>query len=151
MIASSFISFLAMASTAVLASPIGNETELVKRQIRDWNCGGKHYTQAQVQDAFNRGIQFKQTGQSALFGSTPYPHEFRNGLPTRPEVDPSPCAGLEFQEFPILPGGVLYSGGWPDADRVVFGSSNPASNSWTPCYLITHTGAASRRLFVKCT
>ncbi|KAI1091548.1 Ribonuclease/ribotoxin [Rostrohypoxylon terebratum] len=79
-----------------------------------------------------------------------YPHQFRNGQATRPELDASPCVGLTLQEFPILSNGAAYAGGSPGPDRVVIGSSNPASGVWQECFLMTHTGAQGN-LFVKCT
>ncbi|KAI1455737.1 Ribonuclease/ribotoxin [Annulohypoxylon moriforme] len=151
MIASDFLSFLALASTAVLASPIRNETELVERQLRNWNCGGTQYTTAQVQAAWNNAIHLTVTGGTIQRGSSEYPHEFRNGQAGNPEVDPSPCAGLTLREFPILASGALYTGGDPKTDRVVYGSSDPNNGVWEECFLMTHTGARARNLFVKCT
>ncbi|KAI1098720.1 Ribonuclease/ribotoxin [Jackrogersella minutella] len=149
MTTSRLVSIVALMSTLSFASPIRNETELIERQASGLNCGGQQYTQQQAQDAWGSGINRRQTGNYVYYGSTPYPEEFRNGQAGNPEVDPSPCAGLQLYEFPILAGGADYNGGNPGPDRVVFADSNTVSGAYVQCFLMTHTGAQGN-LFVKC-
>ncbi|KAJ7356926.1 Ribonuclease/ribotoxin, partial [Mycena albidolilacea] len=54
------------------------------------------------------------------------------------------CGGNSKLEFPILPGGRTYTGGFPGADRVIFNESGAL------CAVITHTGAPSVNRFVAC-
>ncbi|KAI1378541.1 Ribonuclease/ribotoxin [Hypoxylon crocopeplum] len=143
-----FLGLVAMISAGVLSSPIGNETELVAR-INGYNCGGQTYTLTEADDAWGDGINRRRNGNYVYNGGTAYPEEFRNGQAGNPEVDPSPCAGLQLYEFPIKAGGAAYNGGFPGPDRAVFADSTSSPGSYVQCFLMTHTGA-SGNLFVKC-
>ncbi|KAL7620463.1 hypothetical protein AAE478_009458 [Parahypoxylon ruwenzoriense] len=136
-------------SITSLAMPHENMTELDTR-ARGMNCGGHQYSLSQADDAWGDGIARRRSGRYVYNGRTPFPEEFRNGQAGRPEVDPSPCAGLQLYEFPILSGGAEYNGGNPGPDRVVFADSRQRPGSYEHCFLMTHTGARGN-LFVKCT
>ncbi|KAI1405447.1 Ribonuclease/ribotoxin [Hypoxylon fuscum] len=140
-----FVGLLAMMSVSVLASPFRNETFLAKRRTNGYNCGGQTYTLVQANDAWGDGISLRRANSQ----KSGYPKEFRNGQAGNPEVEPSPCAGLQLYEFPILASGAEYNGGDPAADRAVFADSNSSPGSYEQCFLMTHTGA-SGNLFVKC-
>jgi hypothetical protein len=149
MYVSQFLGLVAAAllSTTVLGSPLSvpEENALLDRRA-SYNCGGQTYTSAQAQDGFGDAIRHRQA--NSLVGR--YPTEFRNGNAKSPEVDASPCAGMQLYEFPILHTGAQYTGGAPGPDRVVVADSNSSPGSYVQCFLMTHTGA-SGNLFKKCT
>ncbi|KAK4455263.1 Ribonuclease/ribotoxin [Podospora aff. communis PSN243] len=124
--------------------------ELEARQIRGWQCGNTRHTLVSVENAMGDGIRLRRALRTIAQGNgVVWPHEYRNGSPNRPEVDPSPCARLNLYEFPILASGADYAGGNPGPDRVVFADSNRTPGAFEQCFLMTHTGATGN-LFVKC-
>ncbi|RMJ21844.1 hypothetical protein PHISP_07286, partial [Aspergillus sp. HF37] len=138
---------------ATFASPLplegGDNTEIghiFERQSADRICGDKNFYSSSFQsETFMYGKSYDLTG-TTITGSNGaiYPHVFRNdeniNLPDCPGV-PAP-----YQEFPILQGGLLFGGGDPGTDRVIYKitSTNPASglpDNFAYCGLITHIGA----------
>ncbi|KAL1703256.1 Ribonuclease/ribotoxin [Schizophyllum commune] len=98
-------------------------------------CGSASYSLSAVKAAVSQGVSHL----SNPIGSNSYPHTFNNreGLSMW-------CSGeSDYNEFPILSSGSLYTGGSPGADRVVF------SDNGVYCAVITHTGASGNN-FVSC-
>ncbi|KAK0652374.1 Ribonuclease/ribotoxin [Cercophora newfieldiana] len=149
------VALVSIGTSFALASPVAvdnnatSSVELEARQIKAWVCGTTRHTLASVENAMGDGIRLRRALKTIAQGNVVWPHEYRNGSPSRPEVDPSPCAKLNLYEFPILPNGADYAGGAPGADRVVFADSNKTPGAYEQCFLMTHTGA-SGNLFVKC-
>ncbi|KAJ7305452.1 guanyl-specific ribonuclease C2 [Mycena albidolilacea] len=126
LIITTVIAALAIASPAPRALPSGDVT-----------CGRNVYTVSQVSAAVGGGFAHRNDP----IGSGNYPHEYFVESSEHIELF---CSGSSFLEYPILPGGVAYSGGSPGADRVVF------TTSGTYCAVVTHTGAATEDGFTSC-
>ncbi|TRM59537.1 Ribonuclease/ribotoxin [Schizophyllum amplum] len=98
-------------------------------------CGSHKYSLSQVKAAVAQGIKYEDNP----VGSNSYPHTFNNyeGLKMW-------CTGeSDYNEFPILSSGSLYTGSSPGADRVIF------SDNGVYCAVVTHTGASGNN-FVSC-
>ncbi|KAL1616709.1 putative guanyl-specific ribonuclease f1 [Diplodia seriata] len=102
-------------------------------------CGSNTYTDAQISSCV---ADIKRWDERQ--GPGAYPHKFNN------------YEGLAFgaytgvlYEFPLLTSGP-YRGGAPGADRCV-AAYDVNTNTATNLGAMTHTGAASRNGFVKCT
>ncbi|KXJ94592.1 putative extracellular guanyl-specific ribonuclease T1 [Microdochium bolleyi] len=122
-----FIAALSVVSVA--AGPI----EI--RQNCQYTCGSVCYSSGAINAAVTQGYKYYQNNQQV--GSNNYPHTFNN----REGFDF--LVSGPFQEFPILRGGSVYTGGSPGADRVVFNRSGRLAGA------ITHTGASGNN-FVEC-
>ncbi|GAM88137.1 hypothetical protein ANO11243_061680 [Dothideomycetidae sp. 11243] len=142
----SFSCFLAAALALVPLSsaapaPAGT-IALTKRQIGNLfpsdkfaACPNYRYSAPQAEAAAQEGVH-RVPLANRING---YSHIFGNNRKIK--FDPA-CYDLVLYEFPILPGGNIYSGGDPKADRVVFALSgqDPANNGRF-CGIMTHDGA----------
>ncbi|KAK3392905.1 Ribonuclease/ribotoxin [Podospora didyma] len=104
------------------------------------SCGNNRYTKQQIDAATAEGCRLSANNQQ--LGNSRYPHQFNNR-----EGLVFPASG-PYQEFPILSGGAVYSGGAPGADRIVFNPNYQGSCTFIGA--MTHTGAAQTNGFVSC-
>lgn len=101
-----------------------------------YTCGTVCYWQSDVDEAVAQGYGYYVDGQQV--GSNDYPHTENN------------YEGIDFyvsgpyEEFPILKSYVVYTGGSPGPDRVVFNTAGKLAG------VVTHTGASGND-FVACT
>ncbi|KAJ7794030.1 Ribonuclease/ribotoxin [Mycena olivaceomarginata] len=130
LIITTVITALAIASPAPRALPSGDVT-----------CGRNVYIPSPRFPRPSSGSSEFNSHAELPFSADSYPHEYFVESSEHIELF---CSGSSFLEYPILPGGVAYSGGSPGADRVVF------TTSGTYCVVITHTGAATEDGFMSC-
>ncbi|KAK4138439.1 ribonuclease-domain-containing protein, partial [Trichocladium antarcticum] len=98
-----------------------------------YTCGSVCYQDAHIQAALNKGYSLHTAGNNIKN----YPHRYNNY-----EGFDFPTAG-PWYEFPIMASHVVFAGGSPGADRVVFDGRGALD------LLITHTGATGNN-FVAC-
>ncbi|KAF8632998.1 hypothetical protein AX15_001595 [Amanita polypyramis BW_CC] len=114
----------------LLATSVVNGLVIEPRQVNGCNCAGRSYSNAYLDDS----IAAAEGG-----GAGNYPHQYNDfegfSFPN--------CTGTFF-EYPILTGGVLYNGGSPGADRVIYDTSGDF------CACLTHTGAPMTNGFLEC-
>ncbi|KAI0860258.1 Ribonuclease/ribotoxin [Xylaria cubensis] len=129
------------------AAPSGVDSPKLEARLSGYDCGGTRFSSADAQNAFGDALNALRNDVVYHYGTRTYPGVFRNGG-TNLELDPSPCAGKQLLEFPILTSGHAYAGGDPQLHRVVLAEHGDGT-SWEQCFLMTHQGAAGN-LFNKC-
>ncbi|KAI0132096.1 hypothetical protein BJ170DRAFT_718007 [Xylariales sp. AK1849] len=152
MLAAQCLLFVAAAlSSAVSAAPLGDDKPKRVAEISGYDCGGARFTLAKVPDGYGDATRAIQTDAVYVYhapnGDRTYPGPFRNGGANE-ELDPSPCAGKQLLEFPILITGAAYTGGNPGAHRVIMADHGDGT-SYDQCFLMMHRGAPGN-LFNKC-
>ncbi|KAK6085168.1 hypothetical protein SCUP515_00986 [Seiridium cupressi] len=108
---------VAVLSSAVLAAPMEDGKPKIEARL-SYDCGGTVFTSAQAQEGFGDAVTALRNNAVYYNGARSYPGVFRNGG-SNLELDPSPCAGKQLLEFPILVSGNQYNGGAPGLHRVV--------------------------------
>lgn len=100
-------------------------------------CGNHTYIPAQVVAAKDEGCRNFRAGTTV--GQGKYPHQYKNieNFQTFRTLSP-------WYEFPMLVGGVLFTGQDPGLDRVIFDGACAYAGS------ITHSGAVKKNGFVGC-
>ncbi|KAI1124298.1 Ribonuclease/ribotoxin [Nemania abortiva] len=129
------------------AAPSGLDKARLEARFSGYDCGGTLFTVAEAQNGFGDAINAIRSDVVYSSGTRTYPGVFRNGG-TNFELDPSPCAGKQLLEFPILASGNPYTGGDPGLHRVVVAEHGDGT-SFDQCFLMTHQGAEGN-LFNKC-
>ncbi|KAM0811610.1 putative Ribonuclease T(1) [Seiridium cardinale] len=137
---------VAVLSSAVLAAPTEDGKPNIEARLT-YDCGGTVFTSTQAQEGYGDATTALKGDVVYRYGVRTYPGVFRNGG-SSVELDPSPCAGKQLLEFPILASGSPYTGGTPGPHRVVMAEHGDGT-SYDQCFLMTHQGA-SGNLFNKC-
>ncbi|KAF8640826.1 hypothetical protein AX17_000475 [Amanita inopinata Kibby_2008] len=121
------VALIAILLGSLLAS---SRALVVKRQVNGCYCAGNSYDTPYLDDS----IYAAETG-----GAGTYPHAYHDyeGFYF------SNCSGT-FYEYPIIPGDIIYGGGSPGPDRVIYDDFGDF------CACLTHTGAPTYDGFVEC-